>query len=68
MYGRLAVNAEGDLPFDLVSDTKIEKIIAGEMEQKGVKVADEASIDELRGAQHDEMLADIREVSGRCNV
>jgi hypothetical protein len=64
MHGRLAVNAEGDLPFDLVSDTKIEKIIAGEMEQKGVKVGDEASIDELRGAQHDVMLADIREVSG----
>ena len=31
----LAVNAEGDLPFDLVNDTKVEGIIKREMESKG---------------------------------
>lgn len=61
-----AVNAEGDLPLDLVTDPKVEKVLLREMESKGV---DDAKIHELRGSREARMLADMQVlVSNKGNV
>jgi protein phosphatase 1 regulatory subunit 16A len=56
----LAVNAEGDLPFDLVNDTKVEGIIKREMEGKGCNPDDEDAIEELRGKPEATMMDDVK--------
>lgn len=57
----LAVNAEGDLPFDLVNDTKVEGIIKREMESKGVNADDEDAVEALRSVPEETMLEEIKE-------
>lgn len=54
----LAVNAEGDLPIDLVSDTKVEGVIQREMESKGIKTEDE--IETVRESLAHQMLDDLK--------
>lgn len=54
-----AINAEGDLPIDLVSDPKVEKIIQREME---LLELDEAKIEALRSSNASRMLADMQEL------
>lgn len=54
----LAVNAEGDLPIDLVADTKVEGVIQREMEGKGVKSEDE--IEAQRESLAKRMLEDMQ--------
>ena len=54
----LAVNAEGDLPIDLVADTKVEGVIQREMEGKGVKSEDE--IEGVRDALANKMMDDMK--------
>eukprot|EP00037_Helgoeca_nana_P013325 m.122589 g.122589 ORF g.122589 m.122589 type:complete len:275 (+) comp21963_c0_seq4:193-1017(+) len=55
----LAVNAEGDLPLDLVADAKVEGIIQKEMEAKGVKT--EEDVEEQRKKRSVDMLRDMKE-------
>jgi len=57
----LAVNAEGDLPIDLVGDTKVEGILSREMENQGVDIKDEDKINELRDAMKHKMLEDMKQ-------
>merc|ERR1712205_250516 len=54
----LAVNAEGDLPIDLVADTKVEGVIQREMEGKNVRTEDE--IEEVRESLAKQMLEDMQ--------
>lgn len=56
----LAVNAEGDLPIDLVADTKVEGVIQREMEGKGVKSEDE--IEAVREALANKMMDDMKSI------
>lgn len=55
----LAVNAEGDLPIDLVSDTKVEGVIQREMEGKGVGTDEE--VEKIRESLEVQMLNDMKE-------
>lgn len=57
----LAVNAEGDLPFDLVNDTKVEGIIKREMESKGVNADDDDAVEALRSVPEETMLAEVKD-------
>lgn len=57
----LAVNAEGDLPFDLVNDLKVEGVIKREMESKGVNADDDDAVEALRSVPEEAMLADVEE-------
>eukprot|EP00036_Acanthoecidae_sp_10tr_P008829 CAMPEP_0182915798 /NCGR_PEP_ID=MMETSP0105_2-20130417/546_1 /TAXON_ID=81532 ORGANISM="Acanthoeca-like sp., Strain 10tr" /NCGR_SAMPLE_ID=MMETSP0105_2 /ASSEMBLY_ACC=CAM_ASM_000205 /LENGTH=375 /DNA_ID=CAMNT_0025052689 /DNA_START=278 /DNA_END=1405 /DNA_ORIENTATION=+ len=57
----LAVNAEGDLPLDLVADAKVEGIIQKEMEAKGIKTDEE--VEEERKKRGKMMLADMKKAA-----
>lgn len=57
----LAVNAEGDLPIDLVGDQKVEGIIQREMEGQGINVNDDESVQKVRNTQRDKMMDDMKE-------
>eukprot|EP00039_Didymoeca_costata_P018659 m.334435 g.334435 ORF g.334435 m.334435 type:complete len:366 (+) comp17354_c0_seq1:197-1294(+) len=57
----LAVNAEGDLPIDLVGDQRTEGIIQREMESRGVDVSDDDAVQNVRNQQRTKMMDDMKE-------
>lgn len=58
----LSVNCEGDLPIDLVGDTRTEKVISGEMKKDpfNVDVTNEDEVNALRNSSKVRMMEDLQ--------
>eukprot|EP00050_Salpingoeca_kvevrii_P005829 m.285872 g.285872 ORF g.285872 m.285872 type:complete len:431 (+) comp11468_c0_seq1:1-1293(+) len=57
-----AVNCEGDLPIDLVADSKVENVLKAEMDRLGLS---DEMLDEYRDIWRQTMLADVKRMIER---